>query len=182
MFCSKCGRDNIDTVKFCGVCGNQLSAPAPIVQESADTLSQSGPELEKTSVILLIILMLITLGIYYPIWFLKRINAINNLQSEEKLGPGVFIFAIVGIIAVLLLGLISGSMEKAGEIDTARGLNTFCSMLNLGVAIALLVQCFKVRRILNEHFNAHLQRGIEFSWVAIFFFHIFYLQYKINRF
>lgn len=134
------------------------------------------------SVALLILLVLITFGIYYPIWFLKRLNAINNLQSKEKLGPGVFIFAIVGVSIVLLLGFISGSMERAGEIDTAGGLDAFRSMLNLGVAIALLVQSFKVRRILHEHFNVHLQRGISFSWAAIFFFHIFYLQHKINRF
>ena len=39
-----------------------------------------------------------------------------------------------------------------------------------------------MRRILNEHFNAHLQRGISFSWIATLFFQIYYLQYKINRY
>ena len=48
-------------------------------------------EIKKTPVILTIVLTVITFGIYYPAWFLTRRQAINTLQSKEKLGSGVFV-------------------------------------------------------------------------------------------
>jgi len=84
-------------------------------------------------------------------------------------GSGIFIFAIV-IVSIALL--FTFTME---EIALAR------SLLYLA-GILLLVQCFKVRLIFNEHFNVYLKRDISFSKAATFFFQLFYLQYKINRF
>lgn len=181
MCCSKCGKENADTATFCSACGNPLSAP-PVVQESVGGVPQSGQELKKVSVILIIFLTVITAGIYYPAWFLTRRNAINSLQSKEKLNSGVFVFAIVVFSISLLLAFISGASEGLGEMDTAKGLDAFSRILDLVAGITLLVQCFKVRRIFNEHFNVHLKRDIQFSRVATFFFSIYYLQYKVNRF
>ena len=131
------------------------------------------------SVILLIFLTVITAGIYYPVWFLTRRNAINNLQSKEKLGFGVFVFAIVvfsiSLFVTLLFGAMEGLAEGIGEMKLmlkAKVLDLFSIILDLVAGITLLVQCFKVRRIFNEHFNVHLQRGISFSGVATFFFPI----------
>ena len=182
MYCLKCGKENTDTAPFCSACGNRLSAQMPIIQETKDTLSQSDTELKKKSVILLVFLTFITAGIYYPVWFLTRRNAINNLQSKEKLGSGVFIFAIVMFSISLSVAFISGAMEGRGEVSTAEVLDSFSKILDSVAGITLWVQCFKVRRIFSEHFNVHLQRGISFSGIATFFFQIYYLQYKINRF
>ena len=41
---------------------------------------------EKTSILLKLGLMIISLGIYGPIWFLRRRDALNKLSSSEKLG------------------------------------------------------------------------------------------------
>jgi len=189
MYCSKCGKENVDTATFCSACGNQLSAQTPVVQESVAGLPQSGQELKKTSVILLIFLIGITASIYYPVWFLTRRNAINNLQAKEKLGKGVFVFALVVVSISLLVYFMSGVMEGLAEglgemnlLLTAKGLDLFSRILIWVAGILLWVQCFKVRRIFDEHFNTHLQRGISFSRIATFFFQILYLQYKINRF
>jgi predicted Zn finger-like uncharacterized protein len=140
-------------------------------------VSRATPELKKTSVILMLFLTAITLGIYYPIWCLKRKKEINNLQSKEKLGSGVFVFAIVAYSLTLLSGLISGFLEglTGGRSAFQNFLDLAFNILNLVVGISLLVRCFKIRRILQEHFNKSL------SAVATFFFQIYYLQYKINR-
>jgi len=190
MYCSKCGKENVATATFCSSCRNRLSTQtSTTAQETISSFSQSGSELKKMSVLLLIFLTVITVGIFSPVWFLKRRNEINNLQAKEKLGTGVFVFAIVVFSISLLVTLMSGAMEGLAEglgemnlLLTAKGLDLFSRILDLVAGITLLVQCFKVRRIFNEHFNTHLQRGISFSGVATFFFQIFYLQYKINRF
>lgn len=169
MYCSKCKQENADTATFCSACGAPLS-------------------LKKTSVILLIVLTVVTLGIYYPVWFLTRRNAINNLQSKEKLGSGIFIFLIVlacvGFPVDLMWVVMELFAERLSEIGLllSKGLDLFSNILSVVWWIILLVQCFKVRRIFKEHFNVHLQKDISFSWVATFFFWIFYLQYKVNRF
>lgn len=142
---------------------------------------QPGPELKKTSIILMIILTAVSAGIYWPIWFLTRRSAINTMQAREKLGSGVFVLAIVLFVISLLIALASGVMEELGDkLLLAKGLGAFSGILHAVAAAAVLVQSFKVRRIFNEHFNAHLQQGISFSGVATFFFIIYYLQYKIN--
>ncbi len=182
MYCSTCGKENANTASFCTACGNSLSTQTPEVQESIGGLPESDQELKKSSVILIIFLTVITGGIYNPVWFLKRRNAINNLQSKEKLSSGVFIFAIVMFSMSLLLAFISGLSEGFGDMDTARGIDAFSNILGLVAGITLLVQCFKVRRIFNEHFNVYLKRDIPFSGVATFFFQIYYFQYKMNRF
>jgi len=65
-------------------------------------------------------------------------------------------------------------MEGISAIDALTGFDGI-------IGIILIVQGFKVRRIFINHFNSQLQGEISFSGVATFFFHIYYLQYKINR-
>jgi hypothetical protein len=142
-------------------------------------LPHSNTELKKTSIVLLIFLTIITFGIYYPVWFLRRRNAINNLQSKEQLGVGVFVFAIVVLSISLFVYLLSGSMEGIADglgekslIPISTGLDLFSMTLYLVAGIAIFFQCFKVRRIFNEHFNTHLEKGISFSVAATFLFQI----------
>ena len=59
-------------------------------------------EIKKTSILVVIILTFITGGIYFPIWYLTRREAINQLHSTEKLGKGIFILGIVVFSLVLI--------------------------------------------------------------------------------
>jgi hypothetical protein len=63
-------------------------------------------------------------------------------------------------------------------------------LVQISVGILLLVQCFKVRRLLEDHLQEslgelsdqpHLRHSQSaLSGVAVFFLGIFYLQYVIN--
>jgi hypothetical protein len=82
-------------------------------------------------------------------------------------------------------GFLEGMGEELGNAEylaLAKNVDVIDSLLSLVVEITLLLQCFKVRRIFRSHFNEHLGGDIPFSGLATFFFQIFYLQYKINRF
>lgn len=48
-YCPKCGKENIDTSKFCFSCGNQLSVEASSKQETVDTSNRKYAEKEKCS-------------------------------------------------------------------------------------------------------------------------------------
>jgi hypothetical protein len=144
--------------------------------------------IKKTPVILTIIFTVITGGIYYPCWFLTRRASLNSLTTKEKLGKGVFIFAIVifsiSLLLSFVIGFFEGIGEELGDIDfllTSKMLDTIDRIISLVAGITLLFQCFKVKRMLQDHFNQHLGLNLPFSGVATFFFQIYYLQYKINR-
>lgn len=135
-------------------------------------------KLRKKSVLLIILLTLITYGIYQPIWFLKQKNAINNLKSKEKLTNTLFILVII-LYAVSALFL----FIYLFPYDTTSPLviELIDNLINLTGAIIILVMSFKVRRILHQYFNVVLKRNIKFSKIYTFLFGIYYLQYKINR-
>jgi len=148
-----------------------------------------GTGLRKTPVLLTILLTFITLGVYYPCWFLSRLDAINSLLSREKLGRGVFVFAVLLAGISILLNAGAGVLEGLGEgsrnpdlIGMVGSLVAFDRFISLTAGVLLLIQSFKVKRIFQQHFNEHLNQNVAFSSLATFFFQIYYLQYKINRF
>jgi len=49
------------------------------------------------------------------------------------------------------------------------------------IKIVLIIEVFKVRKILDTHFNTYLGKNERFSVIFTLLFGIFYLQYKINR-
>lgn len=133
---------------------------------------------EKTSILLMLGLMIISLGIYGPIWFLRRRDALNKLSSSEKLGSGAAIFVLV-IFCISLLFI--PILILSTDLSIAIALDVVDSLITLVGGIIMLVLAFKVRGILDDHCNKHLGMNVSFSGVATFFFTIFYLQYRMNR-
>lgn len=102
-------------------------------------------------------------------------------------------FAIVILSINLILYWLLGALEGAGEVDASQSVNLVTKLLQLTAGITLIVQCFKVSRILESHLS-HLRRiqdpqsplrsiqaQTPLSVMAVFFFGIFYLQYVVNR-
>jgi formylglycine-generating enzyme required for sulfatase activity len=164
--CPFCAEEVKKNALICKHCHSDISNG--LMDKEAQNSEPSGPVFRKTSVLFVFFMSIITPGIYWPIWFYRRRNAINSLQSKEKLNSGIlfdaFLFAIVSF---WVLGVGDGFGSPV--------------LLNLGVWLLLLVQSLKVRGILREHFNDYLKMDVKFSWLATFFFQIIYLQYKMNR-
>ena len=156
-----------------------LSSMGPVPLADSEALASAPEQLPETSVLLMIVLTLITAGIYVAVWFLMRLKALNRLNSSEKLGPPVFIGIII-LLALSLVLAVAAPFATAHRSDTS----SLSRVFDLTAGIAILVQAFKVRRILEEHVNAGrgqlFAQPVSFSGVAVFFFGVFYLQYKIN--
>ena len=133
---------------------------------------------KKISIWLMLVLSLITLGIYVPIWFLRRRDALNKLSSSEKLGSSGAIFVLV-IFCISVLFFPVQLLSTDQSIISA--LDAVDRLINLVGGIILLVLAFTVRRILDDHYNEHIGMDLPFSKVWTFLFTFLYLQYKMNR-
>lgn len=131
------------------------------------------PQLQKKDILSMILLTIITLGIYIPVWFLNRSYAFNNLNSKEKINNNLINFVLL-MFTVSVMLLIPSILFT--ETETGTMIDRVDALINMAGGITLWVISFKVRKIMNEHYNTSL------SGVATFFFSFFYLQYKINQF
>lgn len=148
----------------------------------SSTVATSSNSVEKMSVLALILVMFLTGGIYTGFWFVKRIGSINAMKSAFKLREGIFAFIIAGFAVNVSLLLYVIFQDAALTEELRQTLLRASDVLALVLQVSVLIQCFKVRRVFMDHFNENLKKEIKFSWPATFFFGIFYLQYKINRF
>jgi len=129
-------------------------------------------KLEKKSVLLLIVLIIVTLGIYVPIWFGKLKKTLDGFKTKQKANGNLINFLLV--LSILEVVIIIPSVFSPS-------LDLVSSILNLTSSIIVLVLAFQFKNILNEYFNKIQNKNVSFSGIATFFFTIFYLQYKINR-
>ena len=143
--------------------------------------------LKRRSVILMLLLSLVTFGLYYSIWFLRRRPALNQLDSPRKLQMWPFIVAMVWFVVSFCVGIANGLAGPGGAIG--EGTTLVLIVVRLAVGILMVVQCFFTKDILEDHFSgpgdqaasSMFSGAVQLSGVWTFFFQIFYLQYAINR-
>ena len=188
----RCARCNVrvgDGHHFCAECG------APLVSDggAADAPRRAaGPAIDRTNVLLMIGLTIVTFGFYYPYWFLSRRPMLNMLRSDERITVAPFALAILLLLANLLLA--AQTQEAAAAApgwSGGGGAAVLAAVVELSFGILLLVQCFKVRRMLAAHLasapggETPAQTSVE-AWVrsisvlGVFVLGIFYLQHVIN--
>ena len=104
--------------------------------------------LKRRSVLLMIAIFIVTLGLYFPIWFLRRRAALNRLDSPTELR--MWPFLMYG--GYFVLEFITAFMvEFAPDHANARELAMFVTGLRMITSIVMIVQCFVVRSILEDH-------------------------------
>ncbi len=148
-------------------------------------------KLEPTSVPLVVLLGLVTFGVYIPIWILNRRKALNTLRSTEKLSPWTLGGILAAFLAYFGTSLSTGLAQTTPVPDWVQPVEVAGRLTLFAAGLALLFQLFKVRRILMDHFvvessgpfssTISLQSEAQLSGLATFFLGIYYLQYKINR-
>ena len=163
----------------------------PYAPPKAAVADISAPGLKRRSLILMILFSLVTFGLYYPVWFLRRRNALNRLDSPRKLPQWPFVVAIGWFVFQVLVGVAVGVARglSGSGVGLPREANLVFSIIRLAVGVLMLVQAFATKDILEDHFagpedqieRPFLTGTVQLSGVMTFIFQIFYLQYAINR-
>lgn len=160
----------------------------------AEPIAPPDPPLPKTSVLLMVLLAVVTLGIYVPIWYVRRVKPFNALRSTVKLTGALPLAALALVIIQFGAAFMQGILEALGVARLAGLLSAYGSLLNLGYAVVMLVLAFRIRDVLQDHLRARvadyggpssvaLQAQVySLSGVWTFLFNAFYLQWKINEF
>ncbi|HJX50561.1 MAG TPA: DUF4234 domain-containing protein [Candidatus Nanoarchaeia archaeon] len=141
---------------------------------------------EKRSVILMLLLCIITLGIYPAIWYIRRAPEFSGLETKEKLSKGLGITLLILSIFSVLLVPIKNFKGFSNPILTYLLVlpENFILLINIIVYLLtitlFLSLAFSARRIMN---NALERKGVQrkASWFFTLIFNLYYLQYEVNR-
>ena len=159
----------------------------PYAPPKAAVADVSPTGLKRRSVVLMIVLSIVTFGLYYPIWFLRRRDALNRLDSPRKLRLWPFVIVIAWFVFQFIVGIAAGSAPLEQTIGAGAAL--LINVVQLAVGILMVVQNFFTKDILEDHLvgpgdrvpNPLFVDTVKLSGVMTFFFQIFYLQYVVNR-
>ncbi|MFN7984069.1 MAG: DUF4234 domain-containing protein [Vicinamibacterales bacterium] len=165
-----------------------MPALEPLSKGASTGVGSVAPAgLKRRSIVLMIVLVIVTFGLYYPIWFLRRRDALNRLDSPRQLRRWPFAIPLAFFALQVLVGLVSAPGQP--EQTIGEGAALLLNGVQLEVGIFMVVQCFHVKDILEDHLlgpegtisSSPSVDRVKLSGLMTFFFQIFYLQYVINQ-
>jgi hypothetical protein len=141
--------------------------------------------LKRRSVLVMVLFMIITLGLYYPVWWFRRRPGLNRLNSPKKLAAWPLLLLAALWVIQFGLGLVQGL--RPGEEVIGAGGRLFASVFQLAVDrddhSGFQGQRHDRRsRGTGGAVRADVRRPVQLSGLMTFFFSIFYLQWAINRY
>lgn len=158
MSCPRCGRLNPPHTLLCE-CGQQFSGvPGQSWSQTAEATQVPAPKLHWGLVLLL---SLMTCGIFLPFWALRQ--AFWARQAEP--GNNALVYYSVYLIA-FALQIVFAASEDVGMLE---------AIIRIGGGICFLLGSFSVKSAIESHMNKGL------NGIMTFFFGPIYNQYKLNE-
>ena len=142
--------------------------------------------LKQRRVLVMVLFVIITFGVYYLVWWFRRRPGLNRLNSPTKLAAWPPVLWATWFAIQFVLGLVQGS--RPGEPVMGPGGTLTVSLVQFAVGILMIVQTFRVKDIIEDHAAPETESGpmfvepVKLSGLMTFFFSIFYLQWAINRY
>jgi hypothetical protein len=140
--------------------------------------------LKHRNVLVMIVLVLVTFGFYFPIWYLRRRTALNALDSPRKLPLWPFILLLSYVVLTVSVAVLDAGLPPG---SARLGDGAIFPILQLGVAIVLIIHNFRIKDILEDHLAttdtdmpALTHASVALSGVLTFILGPFYLQHAIN--
>jgi hypothetical protein len=128
---------------------------------------------------LVLLLTVVTCGLFAPIWLLVEALWIRKVKPEAK--SFTYLVITMGIFAAII-GLIIMQVGEAGATGHRdASLGGIAALLNLGYIVMRLVTVFSMRSDIEDHFNTAEPIGLSLSGVMTFFFAVYYFQYHFSQ-
>jgi hypothetical protein len=142
--------------------------------------------LKRRSVLVMIVFMFITFGVYYVVWWFRRRPGLNRLNSPKKLALWPLLLFATLFVIQFSIGAIAGITQD--QVVVGEQVSLLVSVFQLAVGIMMIFQTFKVKDMIEDHASPDPHSGpmfaehVKLSGLLTFFFSIFYLQWAINRY
>jgi hypothetical protein len=143
---------------------------------------------KNKSVLLVIILSIITLGIYPAIWYMSKSDEFYNLGTKKKLGPTLPAMLIVSnilLIASIIIFPLTIDIAQMGSFY--QRLSPLQTIILFAIGFFLLLKiffslllAFYSRTIINQALE-NKESKTRVSAFLTFIFTKLYLQYEINK-
>ena len=176
--CSKCGAQLSQGAKACDYCGTMVEVPRSSATGGDPTWSTPGtyPAFKMSSVLVMVILTLLTFGLYVSIWFYTRRDELGRLDEVEAKKTKTLIRGMVGS----QVGFFAMSyLARPGSEEMS-----IVSMLSIIFTVRLVYTAFHIRGLLRKQAGRVAPQSVAFvapSGLLTFFLTIYYLQIHINR-
>jgi hypothetical protein len=143
------------------------------------------PGLKRRRVITMIVFTILTIGLYYVLWFFRRRGALNRLNSSRKLQLWPLLVLVAYFAMAVVIGIATG--EEPIETVLGPGVAKLLNLVDLLIGILMVWQCFIIKDILEDHLapendgsRVMFTEGVKLSGFMTFIFGMFYLQHIIN--
>lgn len=142
--------------------------------------------LKRRSLLVMVVFMIITFGVYYLAWWFRRRPGLNRLNSPRKLE--VWPLLLLTALFVIQFGLGFAAGINPGQKVIGAGGELVVFLFQLVVGIVMIVQTFRIKDMIEDHAAPEAQsrpmfvEHVKLSGLMTFFFSIFYLQWAINRY
>ncbi len=135
-------------------------------------IEESSFDFKKLNLLWMILLTFFTLGAYIGIWFIKNKKNIVNMSTKHGIHFGIWTLFTVISFSFLFISLFGGVVLSDYGEEIISSYETIFNYLFIGLHY---YSVFRMKEMLEEHFD------IDMSIYFLFFFHIFYIQHKINQ-
>ena len=144
-YCPKCGNKVEENITYCPNCGARLEEGNTTI---INNYYNNVPPIEERNIAMVIILSLITCGIYGIYWFVKMTDEAKQLSSSDNAGGGLaFVYTLItcGIYTIYWNYKMGKNMYEAGQkyginIEDNSVIYLVLSLFGLGIVSECLMQ------------------------------------------
>jgi hypothetical protein len=136
------------------------------------------PRLGNTSPGLVAVYTVLTLGLYIPFWYLKRVNELNALGSDVRLSTRP-VWVLMGIYILNASGMLS--VVGGDDPNATILLSTLGHGMTLASGMILVTLRLRTRDMLIRTYGDQFSPSMLLSGIASFIVGEIYLQARMNR-
>ncbi|OJJ20992.1 hypothetical protein BKI52_10475 [marine bacterium AO1-C] len=138
-------------------------------------------EFTHQHVIITVLLSLVTLGLYIPLWYIINRQAINTMVENKRLsmiGP-ITVLVLYGLSTIFSIITLFTDLFGATEAVNQYYANIDTLITYIGLVWTIILS-FQVQAIFKTYCQGN-EYAIGFVGLFTFFLGIFYLQFKVNQ-
>jgi len=166
---------------------NPYSAPQSDVSTKETSAGTLG-SIRRIPTFLVIVLYIVTGGIYNIYWMINRSMAVNRLGTPKKVSMLVLTLMFISMIAFMgiyfqtIVGAIASGVTSEAQLNAMiMAQAPLLGGLFVVMFVTSMVWLYSFRKVLHQAGGIEKGSPLWLGGIITFFFQIYYLNYKINQ-